>query len=106
MSATFLILCCTETLEEISFLFQGGQEAQGVGANREVKEYLQRDETSLPSLRRSSSLPQLPITSSTSCSMDEVLQLVTQLYINTEIVDKYSEEFLSTNISKKLITQI
>ena len=36
---------------------------------REVKENLQMDETSL-----SSSLQKLPITSSTSCSMDEVLQ--------------------------------
>ena len=77
-----------------------------MGANREVKENLQRDEISLLSSRRISSLPQLPITPSTSCFMDEVLQLVRQLYINTEIVDKYSEEFLSTNISKKLITQI
>ena len=41
---------------------------------REVKENLQMDETSLSSSRRSSSLPKLPITSSTSCSMDEVLQ--------------------------------
>merc|ERR1719204_527335 len=34
--------------------------------------------------RRSSSLPQLPISSSTGCSMDEVLQLVRQLYIHME----------------------
>ena len=52
---------------------------EGVGAIREVKENLQRDETSLPFSRRNSSLPQFPITSSTSCSMDEVLQLMRQL---------------------------
>ena len=73
---------------------------------REVKENTQKDETSLPPSRRSSSLPQLPITSSTSCSMDEVLQLVRQLYINTDSGDKYSQEFLSKKITNKLVTQI
>merc|ERR1719297_126343 len=74
---------------------------------REVKENLQKDETSLPPSRRSSSLPQLPITSSTSCSMDEVLQLVRQLYINTEhSSDQLSQEFLSKKITNKLVTQI
>merc|ERR1719195_608379 len=61
---------------------------------------------SLSGSRRSSSLPQLPITSSTSCSMDEVLQLVRQLYINTDSGDKYSQEFLSKKITNKLVTQI
>ena len=46
------------------------------------------------------------ITSSTSCSREEVLQLVTQLYINTEIVDKYCQEFFSKKITNKLITKI
>ena len=57
--------------------------------------------------RRSSSLPQLPLTSPTSCNMDEVLQLIRQLYINTEdSSDKHSQEFLSKKITNKLVTQI
>ena len=32
--------------------------------------------------RRGSNLPQLPITANTQCSMDEVLQLIRQLYIH------------------------
>merc|ERR1719318_750849 len=73
---------------------------------RETRENIQKDEASLPSSRRSSSLPQLPLTTSTSCSMDEVLQLVRQLYINTDSGDKYSQEFLSKKITNKLVTQI
>merc|ERR1719192_2282781 len=73
---------------------------------REAKENIQKDESSLPPSRRSSSLPQLPLTTSTSCSMDEVLQLIRQLYINTEGGDKHSHEFLSKKITNKLVTQI
>ena len=39
--------------------------------------------------------------------MDEVLQLIRQLYINTEESnDKHSAEFLSKKITNKLVTQI
>ena len=62
---------------------------------------------SLSGSRRSSSLPQLPLTSSTSCSMDEVLQLIRQLYIATEHSgEEHSAEFLSKKITNKLVTQI
>ena len=54
--------------------------------------------------RRSSSLPQLPISSSTGCSMDEVLQLVRQLYIHME--HGQADQFLSKKITNKLVTQI
>ena len=74
--------------------------------NREVKENTQKDETSLPPSTQNSSLPQLPITYCTSCSMDEVLQLVRQLYVNTDRRDEYSQEFLSKKITNKLVTQI
>ena len=51
---------------------------------------------SLSGSRRSSSLPQLPLTGSTNCSMDELLQLIRQLYINTEHRSElHSAEFLS-----------
>lgn len=56
------------------------------------------------SMRRSSSLPQLPISSSTGCSMDEVLQLVRQLYIHME--HGQADQFLSKKITNKLVTQI
>ena len=72
---------------------------------REVKETSgqRRDmPESLSGSRRSSSLPQLPLTSSTNCSMDELLQLIRQLYINTEhSSEQHSAEFLS----KKITTQ-
>ena len=62
---------------------------------------------SLSGSRRSSSLPQLPLTSSTNCSMDELLQLIRQLYINTEhSSEQHSAEFLSKKITNKLVTQI
>merc|ERR1719445_627397 len=62
---------------------------------------------SLSGSRRSSSLPQLPLTSSTACSMDEVLQLIRQLYIATELSsEQHSEQFLSKKITNKLVTQI
>merc|ERR550519_1592673 len=54
--------------------------------------------------RRCSSLPQLPISSSTGCSMDEVLQLVRQLYIHME--HGQADQFLSKKITNKLVTQI
>jgi len=79
---------------------------------REVKETSggQRQTDAMESLsgsRRSSSLPQLPLTSSTNCSMDEVLQLIRQLYINTEhSSEQHSAEFLSKKITNKLVTQI
>ena len=62
---------------------------------------------SLAGSRRSSSLPQLPLSSTASCSMDEVLQLVRQLYINTEhSSDLHCHEFLSKKITNKLVTQV
>ena len=77
---------------------------------REVKETSgqRRDmPESLSGSRRSSSLPQLPLTSSTNCSMDELLQLIRQLYINTEhSSEQHSAEFLSKKITNKLVTQI
>ena len=74
---------------------------------REYKEPALNYEASLSGSRRSSSLPQLPLTGSTSCSMDEVLQLIRQLYINTEhSSDQLSQEFLSKKITNKLVTQI
>merc|ERR1719447_2182256 len=56
---------------------------------------------SLSGSRRSSSLPQLPLSCS-SCGMDEVLQLVRQLYL----CSNHSNEFLSKKITNKLVTQI
>ena len=77
---------------------------------REVKETSgqRRDmPESLSGSRRSSSLPQLPLTSSTNCSMDELLQLIRQLYINTEHSrEQHSAEFLSKKITNKLVIQI
>ena len=62
---------------------------------------------SLSGSRQSSSLPQLPLTSSTNCSMDELLQLIRQFYINTEhSSEQHSAEFLSKKITNKLVTQI
>ena len=49
-------------------------------------------------------MPQLPISSSTGCSMDEVLQLVRQLYIHME--HGQADQFLSKKITNKLVTQI
>merc|ERR1719471_559895 len=57
---------------------------------------------SLSGSRRSSSLPQLPLSSCSSCGMDEVLQLVRQLYL----CSNHSNEFLSKKITNKLVTQI
>ena len=78
---------------------------------REVKETLSGRQTdameSLSGSRRSSSLPQLPLTSSTACSMAEALQLIRQLYIATELSsEQHSAEFLSKKITNKLVTQI
>ena len=78
---------------------------------REVKETASGRQTdameSLSGSRRSSSLPQLPLISSTACSMDEVLQLIRQLYIATELSsEQHSAEFLSKKITNKLVTQI
>ena len=54
--------------------------------------------------RRSSCLPQLPMAAATGCSMDEVLQLVRQLYIHLD--HGQAEHFLSKKITNKLVTQI
>jgi len=55
--------------------------------------------------RRCSSLPQLPLPGGTGCSMDEVLQLVRQLYIHLPH-GAAPEHFLSKKITNKLVTQI
>jgi len=78
---------------------------------------------SAPGSRRGSTLPQLPITNNTQCSMDEVLQLVRQLFINcrgeqatkksvdhplTKTVDNplTKQNFLSKKITNKVVTQL
>ena len=78
---------------------------------------------SAPGSRRGSTLPQLPITNNTQCSMDEVLQLVRQLFINcrgeqatkksvdhplTKTVDNplNKQNFLSKKITNKVVTQL
>ena len=84
----------------------GVWEATYVIVFREKNEGIQKDEASLPTFRLSSSLPQLPLTTSTNCSMNEVLQLVRQFYINTDSGEKCSQEFLNKKITIKLVTQI
>jgi len=60
------------------------------------------------SRRNSTVLPQIPVTATTGCSMDEVLQLVRQLYVNLADSEEqqHAKEFLSKKITNKLVTQI
>jgi len=81
---------------------------------------------SASSSRRGSVLPQLPITANNQCSMDEVLQLIRQLFINcrspvnakttsadeetgdaaTNADDLSADNFLSKKITNKIVTQL
>jgi len=60
------------------------------------------------SRRNSSVLSQLPVSVTTGCSMDDLLQLVRQLYVNLRDEDnkKQVDKFLSKKITNKLVTQI
>ena len=90
----------TRRLWEPTYVVVYGEVKEGKTASEAASE-------SATCSRRSSSLPQLPLSCPTSCSMDEVLQLIRQLYINTEESnDKHSAEFLSKKITNKLVTQI
>uniref|UniRef100_A0A0K2TN15 E3 ubiquitin-protein ligase n=1 Tax=Lepeophtheirus salmonis TaxID=72036 RepID=A0A0K2TN15_LEPSM len=53
--------------------------------------------------RRDSTLPQIPLLSKSHCSMDEVLQLLRQLYLINESI---SELFYSQKMTNKLVQQI
>ena len=50
-----------------------------------------REDGERPGSRRGSNLPQLPITANTQCSMDEVLQLIRQLYKHERVKVRTSD---------------